>query len=201
MDKVLIWDWPVRVGHWLLAAAFALAWITGESEEWRLVHAWAGGTVVSVVLFRVLWGFVGTRHARFVNFVRRPQAAVDYVAGLLRGAESTSVGHNAAAGWAIVALLALGLLSGVSGWLTYQEMGGEWLEEAHEALTAGMLTVVLVHVAGVITSSVAHRENLVRAMLGGRKRGRPEEAIGSARTLVLLPMLGWVVACAWWLAR
>lgn len=201
MVKVLIWDWPVRIGHWLLVGAFTLAWITGDSEEWRLVHAFAGGTVVGIVLFRLLWGFIGTRHARFASFVRGPQAVFDYVLGLLRGAESNYAGHNAAGGWAIVALLGLGLMSGASGWLVYQDTGGEWLEEVHEALASGMLAVAAVHVAGVIVSSLAHRENLVRAMITGLKHGRPDEAISSARSSAILWVLGWVSVCTWCLAR
>lgn len=201
MGKVLIWDWPVRIGHWLLVGAFALAWITGDSEEWRLVHAFAGGTVVGVVLFRLLWGFVGTRHARFASFVRGPQAVFDYVLGLLRGAESNDAGHNAAGGWAIVALLGLGLLSGASGWLVYQDIGSEWLEEVHEALGTGMLAVAALHLAGVIVSSLAHRENLVWAMFTGCKHGQAEDAIAGTRLLVVLLLLGWVAGCAWWLAR
>jgi cytochrome b len=201
MSKVLIWDWPVRAGHWLLVGAFALAWLTGESEEWRLVHVFAGGTVVGVILFRLLWGIAGTRHARFASFVRGPGAVVEYVRGLLRGDESSYAGHNAAGGWAIIALLSLGLLTGASGWFVYQDMGGEWLEEGHEALASGMLAVAVIHVAGVVVSSLAHRENLVRAMLSGMKRGESKEAIAGARPLVLVPMLGFVAACAWWLAR
>lgn len=201
MDKVLIWDWPVRIGHWLLVGAFALAWITGDSEEWRLVHAFAGGTVVGVILFRLLWGFAGTRHARFASFVRGPGAVLDYVLGLLRGAESKYAGHNAAGGWAIVALLTLGLLTGASGWLVYQDMGGEWLEEVHEALATGMLAVAALHVAGVVVSSLAHRENLVRAMFTGLKHGRPDDAIAGTRPLAVILLLGWAAACAWWLAR
>jgi len=201
MDKVLIWDWPVRIGHWLLVGAFALAWITGESEEWRLVHAFAGGTVVGVILFRLLWGLVGTRHARFASFVRGPRAALDYVLGLLRGDASQYAGHNAVGGWAIIALLTLGLLTGASGWLTYQDMGGEWLEEVHEALATGMLAVATLHVAGVVVSSLAHRENLPRSMLTGLKQGRPDEAIANARPLVLVVLIVWVAVCAWWLAR
>lgn len=187
MAKVLIWDWPVRIGHWLLVAAFALAWLTGESETFRKVHAWAGGTVVGVIAFRLLWGLVGTRHARFASFVRGPRAVFAYVRGLLRPHpdEAVYAGHNAAGGWAIVGLLALGLLTGASGWAVYQELGGEWLEEAHEVLAGAMLALAGVHVAGVIVSSLAHGENLVRAMFTGTKRGRADEAIPGAR--------GWAV--------
>ncbi len=201
VSKILVWDWPVRIGHWLLVGAFALAWITSESETYRLVHAFAGGTVVGVVLFRLVWGVLGSRHARFANFVRGPAAVIEYVVGLLKRSESQHAGHNAAGGWAIVTLLGLGLLSGASGWLVYEDIGGEWLGEVHEALASGMLTVAVLHVAGVVVSSLAHRENLLRAMITGLKQGRPDEAIASARPLVAVLMLGWVVACAWWLAR
>lgn len=199
--KILVWDWPVRIGHWLLVGGFILAWLTSESEELRLVHAFAGGTVVGVVLFRLLWGFLGTRHARFASFVRGPSAVKDYVSGLFKRAPVHEAGHNAAGGWAIVALLSLGLLAGASGWLLYGDLGGDWVEELHETLASLMLAVALLHVGGVVVSSLAHRENLVRAMLTGRKQGRAEEAIAGARPLAAIALLGWVAACAWWLAK
>ena len=98
-------------------------------------------------------------------------------------------------------LLALALASGASGWLTYQEMGGEWLEELHEFLTGLMLAVVGVHLLGVLVGSLAHRENLVWAMVTGRKQGRPDEAIHGQRVVAALMLLGWSAAGAWWLAR
>jgi cytochrome b len=201
MKKILVWDWPVRLGHWLLVGAFALAWLTSESEELRLVHAFAGGTVVGVVLFRLVWGVLGTQHARFASFLRGPGAVLGYLGGLLRRAAPHATGHNAAGGWAVVGLLALGLLAGASGWLVYEDIGGEWLGELHEGLAATMLTIAVLHVAGVAASSLAHRENLVRAMITGWKRGRPEDAIAGAKPLAAIAMLGWVAACAWWLAR
>ena len=201
MKKILVWDWPVRIGHWLLVFGFAVAWLTSESEEYRLVHALAGGVVVGAILFRLVWGFLGTRHARFTSFVRGPGAVADYVYGMLRGHPAHVTGHNAAGGWAIVGLLCLGLLAGCSGWLIYQDLGGDWVEELHESLAVLMLAVALVHVGGVALGSLLHRENLVRAMLGGHKLGNPDEAIAGARPLVALLMLVWVVLCAWWLAR
>lgn len=201
MDKVLVWDWPVRIGHWLLVGAFALAWLTGESEEWRLVHAFAGGTVVGVILFRLVWGLVGTRHARFASFVRGPERVVDYLRALISSRPQHTTGHNPAGGWAILALLALGLLTGAAGWLTYNEVGGEFFEEVHEALASTMLGVAGLHVVGVLVGSLAHRENLVRAMLTGMKRGAPTEAIASARIWAVPLLLASAAACAWWLAR
>lgn len=201
MKEILVWDLPVRLGHWLMVGGFVLAWVTGDSESWRLVHVFAGGTVTAVALFRLLWGIVGSKHARFSSFVRSPQQAIAYLKSLLRFSPPHYTGHNPAGGWAVVLLLSLALLSGASGWLTYQEMGGEWLEEVHEFLTGLMLAVVGVHVLGVLVGSLAHGENLPRAMLSGRKLGEPGEAIGGQRWPGAVLLLGWAAAGAWWLAR
>jgi len=196
-----VWDWPVRIGHWMLVGAFALAWLTSESETWRLVHAFAGGAMAGVVLFRLSWGVVGTRHARFASFVRGPGAALAYVKGLMSGRPAHTAGHNPAGGLAIIALLVLTLLTAASGWLVYQDLGGHALEELHEGLSMALLAVALVHLAGVAVGSLAHRENLVRAMITGYKRGPAEEAIPGARALAVVVLMGWAVLCAWWFAQ
>lgn len=200
MQKILVWDWPVRIGHWLMAIAFCVAWLTSESETWRLVHVFAGATVLGVATFRLPWGFFGTRYARFVEFVRGPASVKDYLGGLLRLEPSHHVGHNPAGGWAIVLLLGLGILTGLSGWAHYNELGGEAVGEVHELLAASMLTVVIVHLAGVFSGSLLHGENLVRAMLTGRKNGTPAEAIPSARPLAALLLLAWIAATGWLIA-
>lgn len=201
MDKILVWDWPVRIGHWLMVAAFALAWLTGESETWRRVHAFAGGAGVGVMLFRLLWGFVGTRHARFARFVAAPSAALLYLRGLLTGRAAHTTGHNPAGAWAILLLLGLGLATGTTGWLVYNDWGGHWLGELHEGLANTLLMVVGVHIAGVIVGSLLHRENLVRAMVTGMKHGRPEETIASARAWAVPLLLAGALATAWFLSR
>jgi cytochrome b len=200
MPKILVWDWPVRLGHWLMAGAFIVAWLTSESETWRLVHVIAGSTVLAVALFRLPWGFIGTRYARFVDFVRGPLAVKDYLASLLRLEPEHHVGHNPAGGWAIVVLLVLAILSGLSGWAIYNDIGGDLFEEVHEGLTAAMLTVVFIHLAGVVSGSLLHGENLVRAMLTGHKQGSPEEAIPSARPLAAIVLLAWIALAAWFIA-
>ncbi len=201
-QKILVWDWPVRIGHWLLVILFALAWLTGDSEELRLIHAALGGALVGILLFRVLWGLTGSYHARFTSFVRGRQAVLDYVASLLVGSfgsqESEYAGHNAAGGWAILALLALGLLTGATGWVAYQGEAWEGLGEVHEFLAWAMLGVALLHVAGVAVSSLAHGENLIRPMFSGYKFGRPGEAIANAHPFAVPILLTWVAACAWW---
>jgi len=199
--KVLVWDLPVRVGHWLMAGCFVVAWLTGESEEWRLVHVFAGGAMVGIALFRVLWGLVGSRYALFVDFLRGPQDALSYLKSLLGPKPEHYVGHNPAGGYAIVLLLGLVLLSGASGWLTYQEMGGEWLEELHELAVHAMLVVVLVHLGGVFIGSIAHHENLVRPMFTGMKSGDQTDRIASARPIAALTLLAWASTVSWWLSR
>lgn len=201
MKRILVWDLPVRLGHWLMVGGFILAWATGDSEKWRLVHVFAGSTVMAVAAYRLLWGLVGSRTARFADFVRGPRQAFAYLGSLLSRAPRHYAGHNPAGGWAIVLLLALGLAGGTSGWLTYQEIGGEWLEEFHEFLTGLMLAVVGVHVLGVVAGSLAHRENLVWSMVTGRKQGRPEEAIDGQRPLAALLLLLWTATAVGWLAR
>ena len=200
MQKILVWDWPVRLGHWLMVGGFIVAWLTSESETFRLLHVISGATVLAVATFRLPWGFIGSRYARFVDFVRGPRAVRDYAAGLLKLEPAHHVGHNPAGGWAIVLLLGLGILTGLSGWANYNDIGGGFLEEVHEGLAVTMLTVVFIHVAGVLSGSLMHGENLVRAMLNGRKLGMPEEAIRSARPLAGAILLAWVAVAGWWIA-
>ena len=161
----------------------------------------SGATVLAVATFRLPWGFIGSRYARFVDFVRGPRAVKDYAAGLLKLEPAHHVGHNPAGGWAIVLLLGLAILTGLSGWANYNDIGGGFLEELHEGLAVTMLTVVLIHLAGVFSGSLLHGENLVRAMLTGVKNGLPEEAIASARPLAAVLLLVWVAAAGWFIAN
>jgi cytochrome b len=197
MQRILVWDLPTRLGHWLLAGSFAVAWLTGESEEWRLVHAFAGGTMVAVVLFRLGWGFAGTTYARFSQFVRSPMAALAYLKSLLGRSPQHYTGHNPAGGWAILLLLALTLCTALPGWLSYQDIGGDWLGELHEGLAAVMLGVVIVHLGGVVVGSLSHHENLARAMVTGFKQGGADEAIAGVKPLAAVLLVGVAAAGAW----
>ena len=167
---VKVWDLLTRVFHWSFAACFAGAWLTAESERFRDVHVMLGFTMLGLIAFRVLWGFVGPANARFSNFLRGPAAVVSYLRSLLGPRPEHHLGHNPAGAIAIVLLLGLGLATIAAGWATYNDLGGEWLEESHEILASTMLTVVAIHIAGVVLSSWLHGENLVAAMLTGRKK-------------------------------
>jgi cytochrome b len=195
--RILVWDAPVRVFHWLLVLCFAGAWLTAESERWRLAHVTLGYTVAGLVVFRIAWGLFGTRHARFGAFVRGPREVLRYLASLLRGRPRHYAGHNPAGALAIVALLALALGTALTGWVAFEELS-DAAEDVHEALAEGMLALVLVHVAAVVVSSWLHRENLVASMVTGRKRGIPAEGIRHAwrgvAAIVLAATLGF-----WWL--
>lgn len=200
--SILVWDAPVRVFHWLMALSFAGAWLTAESERWRLLHVTLGYTMAALVAFRLVWGLVGTRHARFGDFVRGPSAVLRYLGSLVKGQPEHHVGHNPAGALAIVAMLGLTVLIGLTGWATYNEVAmpwpAKWMEELHEGAATFMLVVVGGHLLGVVASSWMHRENLAQSMVTGRKLGTPAEGIRSAWRSVAVLMLTAVLGF-WWL--
>lgn len=186
-QRVLVWDAPVRMFHGLLVLSFAAAYLTSELDGWRWLHASLGYTVAGLVAFRLVWGVVGTRHARFASFMRGPRAVTAYVRSLAAGRPQHATGHNPAGAVAIALLLLLGMAVTASGWSAYHGVGGEWLKDAHEVAANVMLALVGVHVAGVLVSSWLHRENLVLAMLSGYKPGALADGIRwSWRPLALL---------------
>ncbi len=196
--EVLVWDAPVRVFHWLMVASFAGAWLTAESESWRMLHVTLGYTMAGLVAFRVVWGLIGTRHARFASFVRGPAAVARHLRAMLRGRPEHHAGHNPTGALAIVALLALAAAVTATGWAGFNEIGGEWMNEVHEVAASLMLAIAAVHVAGVLLGSWIERENLVRAMVTGRKAGRPEDGLRSAWRSVAALMFAAVLGF-WWL--
>jgi len=173
-ERILVWDLPTRLFHWLLASTFAGAWLTADSERWIDVHVTLGYTFAGLIAFRLVWGLVGSRYARFASFVRGPGAVLTYVTSILKARPEHHLGHNPAGGWAVLALLGLGAVTALTGYLNFNDYGGHWLEELHEGAASAMLALVFVHIGAVIVSSLIHRENLVRAMLSGLKRRAPE---------------------------
>lgn len=169
-ETVKVWDPFVRIFHWSLVALFALAWL---SEDLQALHQPVGYAILALVALRIGWGFVGSKHARFSDFVRSPRASLAYAGGLLTGTAPRFLGHNPLAGVMVVALMGALAVTGASGWLMTTEAyrSVRWLEEAHEALATFTLTLAAVHVLAVFIMSVWHGENLVRAMITGRKRG------------------------------
>ncbi|MBU0655651.1 MAG: cytochrome b/b6 domain-containing protein [Gammaproteobacteria bacterium] len=194
LQRILVWDVPTRVFHWTLALSFAGAYLTAESERYRDIHLALGYLLLGMIAFRLVWGFVGTAYARFAAFVFKPAEVVGYVRSLLGSHPQHHVGHNPAGGVAIFLLLALGVLISVSGLGLYWEFGDEDIfEELHEIAANLMLLVVFVHVAGVLVSSVLHKENLVRSMLTGYKTADAEAAISRPYTDLGMWMAGVVI--------
>jgi cytochrome b len=196
--QVLVWDAPVRVFHWLMVLSFAGAFLTAESERWRLLHVTLGYTMAGLVAFRLVWGLVGTRHARFASFVRGPSTVMRYLRALLAGRPEHYAGHNPAGALAIVGLLGLTAAVTAAGWAAFNDVGGELIKELHEATANVMLALVGVHLAGVLLSSWLHRENLIGAMVTGRKTVSPEQAVRRARRSVAALMLVAVLGF-WWM--
>lgn len=168
--EVRVWDPLVRVLHWSLVVAVALAWVTAEESE--RAHELIGYLVLAIVALRLVWGFLGSRHARFADFVRPPREVVAYARGMLEGTAPRHLGHNPIGGWMILALFAALLATAGSGWLAQAVGGrlGHLFEELHEAAANGLLVLIGLHVLGVLAESWREGENLVRAMITGRKR-------------------------------
>ncbi len=197
-QSILVWDIPTRLFHWLLALSFVGAFVTAESERTRDLHLLFGYTLLGLIGFRLLWGLIGTRYSRFKSFLFSPKAVRDYLASLLTRNPQHHLGHNPAGSLAVFLLLGLGLLAGITGWAAYNDAGGEWLEELHEGMANAMLAVVFVHIAGVVVSSLLHRENLVRAMFTGRKQGEPAQGIRYRHVWLGVLLLGAVATFWYW---
>ncbi len=188
-QRTLVWDLPTRAFHWLLALSFAGAFLTADSERLRNLHILLGYTALGLTVFRLLWGIVGTRYARFTALPLSPAAVAGYLKSLLTRSPRHYFGHNPAGSWAIVFMLLLIVALGATGWAAAVEVGPEWLEDLHEGLADAMLALVVVHVAAVLLSSALHRENLPRAMVTGYKPGQGAAAAGT-RWFVALVLIG-----------
>ena len=195
MNRILVWDLPTRVFHWLLVLSFFGAYLSGDADGYRTLHVLLGYTAAGLVAFRLVWGVLGTRWARFSGFIFNIGKAAGYARSLLSGKPLHFTGHNPLGSWAVLGLLALIALASGTGIALYLEVGGEdAFEDLHEVLANAALALVVLHIAAAIGSSFLHRENLARAMLTGYKRGEPGEAAAGARTLVALALIGAVAA-------
>ncbi len=165
-----VWDPFVRLFHWSLVLSFGVAWFTPRSSE--ALHHWAGYAAAALITMRLLWGLVGTRYARFSQFVRDPATVARYLSDIVSGREARYLGHNPAGGMMVLALIVAMATTATTGWMmtTDAYFGVEWVENAHDLAAHGLLVLVLLHLGGVVLASVRHRENLVGAMVTGRKR-------------------------------
>ena len=181
--SILVWDPAVRLFHWSLAAAFLAAYVTGD--HWEILHVNAGYLIGVLIVLRVLWGFIGPPHARFSDFVRTPREVMAYVADAVRFRAPRYIGHNPAGGAMVLALMTSLILTVVSGVALYGttdfagplagmfrgELAADVLEGLHELGANLTLFLVVLHLGGVLFSSLEHGENLVKSMITGRKKG------------------------------
>ncbi|MCW8847453.1 MAG: cytochrome b/b6 domain-containing protein [Sedimenticola sp.] len=183
-NEIKVWDLPVRVFHWSLASCFFIAYIT--EDDFIALHSYAGYTIIGLILFRLIWGFVGTKHARFSDFAAPPTTVLDYIKQVIAFRAKRYVGHNPAGGAMVFALLLALSLTSLTGLATYgveQSAGplagfmstlpihiGKAAEELHEFFANFTLLLILFHLAGVFAASFQHGENLIRAMFTGRKQ-------------------------------
>ena len=188
---IKVWDPLLRLFHWSLVAAIAIAWLTAEESE--IWHNWLGYIALGLIGFRLVWGLIGPRYARFTQFICGPQEVIGYAKDMLGKREKRYIGHNPLGSVMVIVLLATTAATGVTGWLIAEptrmvmlpempafvapafadsgedEHEDEALEEIHEIFANLLLLLIFLHVVGVIYASRRHKENLARAMVTGQK--------------------------------
>lgn len=198
LEKIRVWDLPTRVFHWGIAFSFAIAYLTSESERYRDIHMAFGYVLGALMLFRLVWGLIGTQHVRFKAFWYSPQHIWAYMKSLMSQTHEHYISHNPLGSVAVYVLLLLGLATAGSGIMLYWEIGGEGVEEvweeAHEFFANAMLLIVILHIVGVFFSSFLHKENLARAMVTGYKCGEADQAIPQNHTLLGIGLMLALVA-------
>jgi len=188
MKKIYVWDQGVRSFHWLLLILVCMCYAT--EDKWMQLHLISGYAVMGLVLLRILWGFIGSIHARFNDFIFHPIDIFNYLAALTKGKAKSYRGHNPAGGLMIIVLLSMILMVTLSGIMTYESANnpyilkiftddiwkfGHWLEEIHEGIAEFMLLFITIHVIGVLVESYLHKENLIKAMINGYKHEKTEK--------------------------
>jgi len=204
LQTVVVWDLPTRLFHWTLVALMVAQWLTAEESSTMDWHVWGGYAVLALVLFRLIWGFVGSETARFGDFIRGPGAALEYVKALLRGETPHYLGHNPLGAWSIVAMLVLLLVQAGTGLFANDDIliegplyawvskdTSDWLTTIHKLNFNLLLLVIAVHLSAVLFYLLVKRENLIHPMLSGRKHLPPERLHSAPR--IVSPWLGLAV--------
>lgn len=208
MSRV-VWDLPVRIIHWALVLAVAGSWLTQNLEgDWFRFHVWCGYAVLALTATRVLWGIVGTRHARFAAFVRGPRAVLRYAGSLARNTSPPHVGHNPLGGWMIVLLLVLLAAQAITGLFANDQImntgplfgyvsaaTSDRLTSLHEQLIDVFWIALALHVLAALYYLTVRRENLIVPMFTGRKDAAivpADQAITTSRTWLAVLLLAGV---------
>lgn len=198
MSKVRVYDLPIRVFHWcfaaLFVAAYAIANLVDDESSRFSWHMLAGLMLAATVLFRLFWGLVGTRYARFSDFSLRPAELASYLRSVVSGDGRRWVGHNPASSWAALSMMAIALAMGASGVAMALGMAPEWVEEAHELLANALLALALLHLAGLVVHVQRHRDALPASMISGYKHDLPQGTAGvTPRRVAAMLFLLWLL--------
>ena len=199
-QKILIWDLPTRVFHWSIVICFVGAVITQESEKYRLFHVTFGYTMLGLVIFRLLWGVIGTRYSRFSSFLFGYRQIKEYIRGLVCNKPIHYLGHNPLGSVAIYLILAIVLGISITGYCIFNDIGLNWYSEVHELMANLLIGIVVIHILGVIASSLLHKENLVRSMLTGLKQGATQDGI-QGRCVYLIIALSMIAGIVYFWIR
>lgn len=198
-QKILVWDLPTRVFHWLLAFSFFGAIVTQESEKYRLFHVTFGYTMLGLIIFRLIWGIIGTRYSKFSSFFYGFKEIKGYILGLLENRPVHYLGHNPLGSIAIYLILTIILGISITGYCIFNDIGAAWYSNAHELMANLLIVIVVIHILGVIASSYLHKENLVHSMLTGFKQGGVQSEI-KAKPIYLCIALAIIVSIVYfWL--
>jgi cytochrome b len=181
-NKVLVWDFPVRIFHWGLAICFVGSWLTSESENYKMLHISFGYTGVLLLLFRIFWGFFGTKYANFKTFIYRFVEIKKYLLNIFSKKQDHYIGHNPAAGLMMLFLMMLFLLTSFSGFLFYKEFFES--KDFHEIFAYITMVLVIGHVLAAILMSILEKQNLVKSMVTGKKNGLLKEGIKDSKLVV-----------------
>jgi cytochrome b len=167
---VQVWDWPLRACHWALAVFVLIAWFT--PNKYDSLHRFAGYAVLGLIVFRLGWGFFGTRYSRFRTLRRRLRATPQYLWNLRPGKTGRYLGLNPAGAAMLVMMMMMLAVSTISGWMqvTVRFFGVWWVEDTHAFSSDAVMVLVVLHVLGVLLMCVLQKENLVRSMISGWKR-------------------------------
>jgi cytochrome b len=183
LSAVDVWDWPIRLVHWLLVVLIATSWITSQvGGNAMTYHMWSGYSILSLVVFRIVWGFVGSGHARFGSFVKGPGAVMRYATGLMGTQHPRFLGHNPLGGWSVVLMLAAVTVQATTGLFANDEIFTEGplasrvsgdtsslLTTIHRYNVYVLLALIGLHLAAILFYLLVKRENLIGAMFTGRK--------------------------------
>jgi cytochrome b len=211
VNEVRVWDWPVRLTHWLFVCCLVVSWWSAEQRamDW---HRYSGYALLGLLIFRIYWGFAGSSSARFSTFVRGPGSVISYVRG---ASEHRSAGHNPLGGWSVAAMLILmlaqvliglfvsdvdGLESGpLSHWVSFD--ASRTLAEIHEVVFNVILGLVALHIGAILFYALAKRDNLIVAMLTGRRRNVRMTSMTPVPAWRVVPGIALAVSVVWWVAN